>query len=84
MMPENRGRKLLAEGLLDEQMGFMPQRSTHDSRFILESLRDGQIENKGKLFAAFLDLRNRSIRSLTRPSSNSCTTEEPRWTGSSS
>ena len=59
-MLENRGRKLLAEGLLDiagEQMGFMPQRSTHDSMFILESLRDGQIKNKGKLFAAFLDLR---------------------------
>jgi hypothetical protein len=39
-MLEDRGRKLLAVGLLDiagEQMGFMPQPTLdHDSMFILE------------------------------------------------
>lgn len=40
-----------------EQGGFMPRRSTLDSIFILESLRDSQIKHCKTMYAAFLDLR---------------------------
>jgi hypothetical protein len=59
-MLENHGRSLIAQGKLTisvEQGGFMPNRSTHDSLFILESLRDAQISKGRKLYAAFLDMR---------------------------
>ena len=59
-MLEIKGRKLISEGTLNisvEQGGFMPKRSTHDSLFILESLRDAQISKKRPLYAAFLDMR---------------------------
>jgi hypothetical protein len=59
-MLENWGRSMVRDGHLhisSEQGGFMPKRSTHDSGFILESLRDAQIKRHKKLYAVFLDLR---------------------------
>lgn len=59
-MLETHGRNLIAQGILNisvEQGGFMPGRSTHDSLFMLESLRDAQVARKRKLYAAFLDMR---------------------------
>jgi hypothetical protein len=54
------GRHYVEEGLFDifvEQGGFMPQRTTYDSVFLLDCLRDGQIKLKRTLYTVFLDLR---------------------------
>lgn len=59
-MLDIKGRELISHGDISiavEQGGFMPHRSTHDSLFILESLRDAQVNKKHKLYAAFLDMR---------------------------
>jgi hypothetical protein len=59
-MLDLRGQKMVAEEVLKvsvEQGGFMPHRSTLDSVFILESLRDSQINHGKTLYAVFLDLR---------------------------
>jgi hypothetical protein len=59
-MLEIRGQKMVEEEVLKisvEQGGFMPRRSTLDSIFILESLRDSQIKHCKTMYAAFLDLR---------------------------
>jgi hypothetical protein len=57
---ELRGREYVESGLLDifvEQGGFMPKRTTYDSVFILNSLRDAQITRRRILYALFLDLK---------------------------
>lgn len=59
-MLENWGRRLVDQGVLkiaEEQGGFMPGRSTHDSVFLLLSLRDAQIRRGKKMYACFLDIR---------------------------
>ena len=59
-MLEIRGQKMVEDNVLKisvEQGGFMPRRSTLDSIFILESLRDSQIKHHKTLYAVFLDLR---------------------------
>lgn len=59
-MLEIRGQKMVQDEVLKisvEQGGFMPRRSTLDSIFILESLRDSQIKHGKTMYAAFLDLR---------------------------
>jgi hypothetical protein len=59
-MLENWGRALVSDGTLkiaQEQGGFMPNRSTHDNVFLLESVRDAQIKRSKLLYAVLLDLR---------------------------
>jgi hypothetical protein len=56
---EIRGRRMVEDGTFDicvEQGGFMPGRTTHDSVFIIESLRDAAIRKRKNLLAVFLDL----------------------------
>ena len=57
---EQKGNKMVKDGILRvavEQGGFMAGRSTFDSVFLLESLRDGQKQSKKGMYAGFLDLR---------------------------
>lgn len=57
---EMKGRQMIQDGPLKiavEQGGFMAKRSTHDSVFLLESIRDAQIKAHKHLYATFLDLR---------------------------
>lgn len=59
-MLDIKGRELIKQGEMSiavEQNGFMPHRSTFDSLFILESLRNAQVSRQRKLYAAFLDMR---------------------------
>ena len=59
-MLEIRGQTMVEDDVLKisvEQGGFMPRRSTLDSIFILESLRDSKIKHHKTLYAVFLDLR---------------------------
>jgi hypothetical protein len=57
---ELQGRRLVEDGTFDicvEQGGFMPRRTTYDSIFILESLREAQIQYRRKMYTVFIDLR---------------------------
>ncbi len=59
-MLDIKGRELIKQGetsIAVEQNGFMPHRSTYDSLFILESLRNAQVSRQRKMYAAFLDMR---------------------------
>jgi hypothetical protein len=59
-MLDNWGRQIVEQHTLeiaDEQGGFMPKRSTHDSIFLLLSLRDAQIRRGRKMYGCFLDIR---------------------------
>ena len=56
---ELKGSEMIHDGTLRiafEQGGFMVGRSTFDSVFLLESLRDAQIKSNSKMFVGFLDL----------------------------
>ena len=57
---EMKGRSIVVNGQLQvalEQGGFMANRSTFDSVFLVECVRDAQIAASRPLYAAFLDMK---------------------------
>lgn len=59
-MVDLRLRRLIDQGLITvsvEQGGFMTERSTYDSIFLLHSLQDGARKLKQPLYTAFLDVK---------------------------